>query len=118
VSLPRRPLGLSVLLVLLVVASAFGFYKVFTQRTEFFAEYPRLTPALWRCYLAIPALNLVSIAGLWSLRRWGYWLTCLILVLSLSIELYAMGLAPHVIRIPIVFGLISWFVIRSWKSFR
>lgn len=95
-----RPLFFVLVLTLLALGNGFGAYVGWTRKAELLAQFPRLEP-LWWVYFACPVLSLVGLLALWNFSKWGYELLLALAVVVLAIELYAMGPAPHLARVPI-----------------
>src|SRR5262245_60599012 len=88
---PRRPLGLSIVIILLTLANIFGFVSGLLHREETMAAYPAFTPLLWNAYLLCPLIGITARIGIWFWKKWGFWVTCFSAASILAIEFYTMG---------------------------
>lgn len=111
----RRPVPFVVVLSLLAAANLFGLWLGLTRRADFVARYPRLD-SIWPLYAACPAGSLVALAALWFGKRWGFWLAMVCAIAVLGIELFAYGLAPHLLRVPIAVALLIAAVRPPWRE--
>ncbi|MBI3817160.1 MAG: hypothetical protein HY286_00600 [Planctomycetes bacterium] len=105
----RRPLGFSVLLILLIVACTAGVTTASTHREEWLASFANMTPALFWVWIGCGIVNIISCLGMWMWRKWGFVLTLQNFALTAGLELYFSPPFGHVIRLPVVLALIIYF---------
>ncbi len=118
-SIARRPLGLTVIIVLLALANTFGGIYGLTHRLDFFSQFPRLTSPLWNVYLLCPFIGITAMIAMWFWRRWGFWLACLGAAVVFAIELYVMGPAVgKIYRVPLSLALLIFFIRPVWNQFK
>ena len=70
-TVPRRPLGLSLTIVVLALSSVMGIWVALAERTKFEEAFPGATGLVYSLYLVCGVAVLVSLWGLWNLRIWA-----------------------------------------------
>ena len=71
----RRPLTVTIAIVLLTLLSVFGLTNPWHR-----GQAPTIIVALG---LVVGACGLIAVVGLWKLKRWGLWLTIILSALAL-----------------------------------
>jgi hypothetical protein len=115
---PQVPALLRIVLSVFAVSCLIGFYYGNAHSENFRLAYKVFTPPLWNVYLTCSLASLVGIFALWYGRRWGFYLLAFLAVVTLIIEVYAMGFSVATLRIPIAITLIWITAQPAWKSFR
>ena len=114
---PRPPLALTAVLLLLIVLALFGGWNAATRREQFFAEFPRFTPALWAVYLGWVPVGIASKVGMLLWRRWGLWLTFAGGLLAAALELYV-GMGAKTLRVLVALAVVALLARPHWERFR
>ncbi len=83
----RRPLTVTIAIVLLILLSLFSLY------TPFGPKGPPLFIALF-AFIVDGVGGLIAVFGLWKLQRWGLLLTSVIAALSILVAVPGLWLAP------------------------
>lgn len=115
--MPRRPVGLVVILALLAVGNLYGLTWGLTRAAALQGAYPRLAPPLWYLYLLCPVAGLASIVAVFRWRRWGLHALVALSILVFLIETYALGFGLHLARIPVALGLVLGFAWPVRRAF-
>lgn len=69
---PRRPVALTVLLVLLALGNVAGIWKATAGAEVFAAQFPKLSVNAARALVAVPMAFLLTLPWLWRMRTWAY----------------------------------------------
>lgn len=113
----ERPRLLLVYLVLALLSVAIGLFKGLTLREELIAQHPRLEPPMFWIYFAAIPLNLISIGGLWRMRRWGFHLGLFLAAAVMAID-FAVGMPwQHPLAVAVMGVLLLAAVLPRWASF-
>jgi hypothetical protein len=109
----RRPLALTVLLLVIAAFSVYTARRGMTLRAEMLAAYPRLNSVLFDVWLASPAVTIAGCAGLWFLRRWGLWLVTAAWAMVMVVDLWA-GITFHAL----VATAAMWLIVIAVRPVR
>lgn len=93
----RRPVALSVLLVLLALGNLAGLYKTTVLADATAAQFPRLSPALVRALVIVPIAYLGTLPWLWRMRPWAYRLQLALGAGVVALDLWAGNFAHGVV---------------------
>lgn len=85
----RRPVALSVLLVLLALGNLAGLWKTTAGAEATAAQFPRLSAGLVRALVVVPVVFLLTLPALWRLRPWAYRLNVAIGLAVVALDLWA-----------------------------
>jgi uncharacterized membrane protein (DUF2068 family) len=104
-------------LALMALANAFTIFSYLTNLATYQQLYPSAPSFMFILLAGLGVLNLVCVYGLWTWKKWGFYLFLVSAGVSLVINL--------VLGIPIMFALfglvgvaIVWFLLRNrWQSF-
>lgn len=113
----NRPVGLVIILLLLLVGSAFAFFRISVNPSALTEDFPRLTPNVLSGFQVIQFLNVVSILGIWYYRKWGVWLAVLLALLVIILDII-FQLWYHVFVVLVVTGILLFFIRKVWRQFR
>ncbi len=91
----RRPLGISIIAILLFIAAVFGIIGgiVFLLKITLLSPLAALLGG-W-IPLAIGILSFLLAVGLWTLKPWAYWATIALEVVNIVINLFGLGQTNH-----------------------
>ncbi len=111
----RRPVALSVLLVLLALGNVAGIYKTTALAEATAVQFPRLSTALVRALVIVPIAYLVTLPWLWRLRPWAYRLQLALGVAVVALDLWA-GNLVHGATAAVATGLLVLLLGRARRS--
>ncbi|MFN7941490.1 MAG: hypothetical protein U0X73_07805 [Thermoanaerobaculia bacterium] len=114
-TVPRRPLFLSIVVILLALSTASGLVTLLWRRDDFLRAFPAATPAILVGYLVTAIAILASLFGLWRLRPWGLALAVLLVVPALGLDILAEAPLAH--RIAVVVSTLV-VVAAAWPARR
>lgn len=92
---PKRPLLLSVLIILLALGTLNALRILFFQRDFFIAQFPGSTPLIIAAYATTAVAILLGLFGLWRLDRWSVPLLLLATVATLVLDFLASAPTGH-----------------------
>jgi hypothetical protein len=114
----RRPLGLSIILIVLMILNTLGAATVALKWNDFLAQFPRLTPPALAALAACAGAGVVACLAIWLWKKWGLVLVSVLVVAVLVMEIYFLGPTLKTLRIPLSYGLLmafAWPVRRRFK---
>ena len=107
---------LQVFIVLMLIGNLFALWQLFTAKTAFMEQFPRITEGGFQLFRVLPLLNIAGLVGLWLFKPWAPWLTlgCGLLVIGFDIFF---NIRYHLwVAIP-SFLLLLFFIILYWNRF-
>lgn len=112
-----RPLILSIFILLMFAGNGFALFKLFTDKAEFLARFPKLTSRSFDWFRLLPVVNMIALAGIWFLKPWGAWLAIACGLVVIGFDIY-FGIWYHLyVAIPSTL-LLLYFIIRYWNEFK
>ena len=94
---PRRPLGLSLTVVVLALASVMGIWVALAERARFQEAFPGATCLIYWLYVVCGAAILASLWGLWRLRIWALPVIFMLSAISAVLDWVARAPIAHTI---------------------
>jgi hypothetical protein len=111
-----EPPGLKIMLLLLLLGNLFGFITLQRDKQNMQTKYPRLTNPVLRGIHVIQFANILAIIGTWQLGSWAVWLSLVLAVLVILLDVY-IKLWYH-IGVVIITSLITGYLIYiNWALF-
>ena len=113
-----RPLGLTLVLSIVAIAGMAAILSTWTKRAESMARYPLLTTEILYSLLAVTALGVLGIAGIFRWRRWGLYLFMISGAAYFGLEWFALQGTPKSLRILMAMILVGLNVMPLLWRFR
>jgi hypothetical protein len=114
----RRPLGLAIILILLMILNALGAATVVLRWQDFLAQFPRLTPAALAALAGCAGAAILACAAIWQWKKWGIALVSILVIVVLVLEIHFLGPTFKTLRIPLSYGLLLVFIWPVRQRFR
>jgi len=106
----------AIFLLLMLLGNSFALYKLFTEKQEFLAKFPKLTETAFNVFRFLPVINIIALAGMWFLQSWAAYLAIACGVAVIAFDLY-FGIYYHLyVAVPSTLILL-FFAIRYWNHF-
>jgi uncharacterized membrane protein (DUF2068 family) len=112
----RRPLVLSVLILLLGLSTLNALRILLTQRTFFVSHFPGASNAICTGYIVAALVILVGLVGLWQLKRWSVWVLAVATIATLGLDQLADAPATHKIATVSSMLMIIFFSKPVWPQ--
>ena len=114
----KRPLGLSIILVLLIAANIYGGTTVLLRWSEFLQQFPSLSPVSLAALGLSAVVSIIGRIGIWMWKRWAVILVTFMALLVLIMEIAFLGATLKTFRIPISYALLILFLWPVRTRFR
>ncbi|MFN8254106.1 MAG: hypothetical protein U0W24_00335 [Bacteroidales bacterium] len=113
----KRPVGLTIMLLLLFAGNILAFLKIRQNPEAILRLFVNMNSKSLILLQVIQFLNIISIAGIWFLRKWGVWFALALTVVVLYLDFYYQ-IWHHIPVLLIAAALTSWAIGKNWKMFR
>jgi len=108
---------LTVWLALMLIANAFTAFFYLTSGSTLQQAYPSASPVIFLILAAGGIVNLISVYGIWTWKKWGFYLFVATSLLALLINL-SLGLSIFSSLLGLVGVAIFWYLLREkWAAF-
>lgn len=114
---PRRPVALTVLLVMLALGNLAGVWKTTAGAEAFAAQFPRLSVNAARALVIVPIAFLLTLPWLWRMRTWAYVVQLAIAAAVVALDLW-LGNRLHAV-VTAMAATLLWALFRiQWRGER
>jgi hypothetical protein len=108
----KRKIGLSIVIILLILANTGGMIRLMIEPEVFQDVYSVFSSIPIRWLAIIPFVSIISLIFIWVGRRWAVYMAVVIFLFVLILVIYA-GVWPHAILITVS---IAMLLIFCWQS--
>lgn len=104
-------------LLLMLLGNCFALYKLFTDKQEFFARFPKLTETAFNIFRFLPLINIIALAGIWFFKPWAAYLAiaCGLAIIVFDI---CFGIYYHLYAAVPSTLILLFFIVRHWNEFK
>ncbi len=107
----------AIFLLLMLLGNCFALYKLFTDRQEFFAKFPKLSETGFNIFRFLPVINIIALAGMWFFKSWAAYLAIACGIAVVVFDLYYNNYYHLYVAIPSTLILL-FFIIKYWNHFK
>jgi Predicted membrane protein (DUF2127) len=111
ITITKRPLGITIIAILLFISAVIAIIGGFFAFIGTTLGSPLDGLLLGWIPLAIGVITFIVAWGLWTLKPWAYWVTLIVEIISIVLNLFNLGRPEHSVLGVISGGIISLIIV-------